>query len=141
MDSTEPLRWPLGEGRGQVHNVLHWIRLNQYQSIFSSKFFKFVDIKDKCVVTIVDVTSLLAIFISVLLNNAFYADIKHIFAIIIVNIIIFYDLKIQYSGGIISENTIVGVFWTHIRCPSCKLMPVAVTITAKQLILEDQIQC
>ena len=35
-----------------------------------------------------------------------------------------YVLKIQYSGGNISEkNTIVGLFWTYITCPSCKLMP------------------
>ena len=41
----------------------------------------------------------------------------------------------------ISENTIVSVIWTHITCASCKLMSVAVTMTAKQLILEEQIQC
>ena len=41
----------------------------------------------------------------------------------------------------IFENTIVGVFCMHITWPSCKLMPSTVTMTVKQLILKEQIQC
>ena len=32
-----------------------------------------------------------------------------------------------------SENTIIVVCWTHIACPSCKLMYVTVQMTARQL--------
>ena len=52
---------------------------------------------------------------------------KHV--LIIVNII---KTTILF-GGTVSENTVIGVCWTHTTFPSCKLMYVAVTMTARQL--------
>ena len=67
------------------------------------------------------------------------------FSIIIVNIIIFCYLgKKQYSlWHYLTATTLLlyVVCWTHITCPSCKLISVAVPTTARQLTLEEQIQC
>ena len=51
--------------------------------------------------------------------------------------------KLILLGDTISEKTLLLVYVrpTHMTCPSCKLISEAVTMTARQLALEVQIQC